>query len=85
MVVQPKNGNQKESIAFYFSTELLERMEELHFHIQRQIPREKRKRLSKSKLYELSLECIVKDYEENKCNALLSKTINEWLERIASR
>lgn len=76
-----KETAQKESIAFYFSTELLEKLEELHFFIQRQIPREKRKRLSKSQLCELCLECIITDYEINKSNGILWKNINTWLER----
>lgn len=75
---QTKN-KPKESIAFYFSTELLEKLEEFHFHIQRQIPREKRKQLSKSKICELSLECLIDDYERNKCNSVFWQNITKWL------
>ena len=78
---QVKTTVQKETVALYFSTELLEKLEELHFYVQRQIPRERRKRLSKSQLCELCLECIITDYELNKSSGILWKNINNWLER----
>lgn len=75
-----KKNTQKESIAFYFSTELLENLEEFHFRIQRQIPREKRKSLSKSKICEMAIECVIEDYEKNKFNSILWQKLIGWLE-----
>jgi hypothetical protein len=70
---------QKEPISFYIPSELLERLEEQHFLIQRQLPREKRRRFSRSKLFELGLECVMNDYEEHKSDGVLWKKVTDWL------
>lgn len=77
MSEQGKN-RKKEQMAFYTSPELIEKVEELLFNLKRQLPREKRKKFTRSQFIELILESIILDYEINQMNSPIQKIISNW-------
>ncbi len=56
----------------HLKTEILDKIEEILYYTKKRLPRQKRGKLSKSKLYEIILEAVVAD------NKLVSKIISEW-------
>ena len=77
MSEQDKN-QKKEQMAFYTSPELIEKVEDLLFNLKKQLPREKRKKLTRSQLLELILESIIQEYEISQLNSPLQKIISSW-------
>jgi hypothetical protein len=70
---------QKECISFFLNVELIDKLNDVRFYIQKQLPREKRKKLTKTKLFELILETAAEDYKTNEKSGILWKTVNKWL------
>lgn len=83
MTVENKKQNPsagKEPISLYLPTDLLENLENIHLSIGQKLPRNKRKKLNKSQLYEIILRNIVDDYMENKQDGILWKMVTDWSE-----
>ncbi|MGC2236183.1 MAG: hypothetical protein WA584_08480 [Pyrinomonadaceae bacterium] len=68
----------KEPVSLYISTDLLEKVEQIHLYIGQKLPRNKRKKLNKSQLYEIILRNIVDDYIENEQDGMLWKMVIDW-------
>ncbi|HEX8377462.1 MAG TPA: hypothetical protein VF602_06550 [Pedobacter sp.] len=77
MSEQDKN-QKKEQMALYISPELIEKVEDLLFNLKKQLPREKRKKLTRSQFLELILESIILDYETNQLNSPIQKIVSGW-------
>ena len=77
MLEQDKN-QKKEQMAIYISPKLIEKVEELMFNLKKQLPREKRKRFTRSQFLELILESIVLDYETSQLNSSVQKIVTNW-------
>jgi hypothetical protein len=81
MAVENKKQNlsvSKEPISLYLPTDLLEQIENIHLYLIQKLPRNKRKKLNKSQLYEIILKNIVDDHLENKQDGMLWKMISDW-------
>ncbi|MET0752746.1 MAG: hypothetical protein ABWZ66_05215 [Pyrinomonadaceae bacterium] len=81
MAVENKKQNSsvsKEPISLYLPTDLLEKVEEIHLYISQKLPRNKRKKLNKSQLYEIILRNIVDDHLENEQDGMLWKMVADW-------
>jgi metal-responsive CopG/Arc/MetJ family transcriptional regulator len=63
MIEQDKN--QKEAVNLSLSSTLVEKVEDIIFELRKKLPREKRKKLNRSRFFELALEAIIKDYENS--------------------
>lgn len=77
MSEQDKN-QKKEQMAFYTSPELIEKVEDLIFNLKKQLPREKRKKFTRSQFLELILESVISDYEASQLNSPIQKIISDW-------
>lgn len=74
-----QNSNvRKEPQSLYLSSNLVDALEEIAFHMRKQIPRNKRKRMSKSILYEIILTNVVENYLAEKQDSLLSTWVINW-------
>jgi hypothetical protein len=81
MAVENKKQNSsvsKEPISLYLPTDLLEKIENIQLCLAQNLPRNKRKKLNKSQLYEIILKNIVDDYLENKQDGMLWKMVIDW-------
>ena len=72
----------KEKVNIYLSSEIVEKIEELVFYFRKQLPPEKRKRLNKSKLYELILEHACAEFSANGQQGILGEIIQKWNKSI---
>lgn len=68
----------KEQVNLSLPVELVENMEDILFYAHQVISREKRKKLHKSKFYEIILRGVLENYIEEKSNSLLSDIIFRW-------
>lgn len=67
-----------EQVNLCLSTEVLEKLEDALFHLRKQIPREKRKKLTRSKLHEIILDDILTEFSKMGQNGRLGKIISDW-------
>lgn len=77
MSEQDRN-QKKEQMAIYISPELIEKVEDLIFNLKKQLPREKRKKLTRSQFLELLLESMILDYESSQMNSPIQKIVSDW-------
>lgn len=70
--------SKKEQISLYLSSDVIEKLEDIKFYAQKQLPKEKRRRLGKSTLYEIILANIIEDHLKRGQNSLLSEMIINW-------
>jgi hypothetical protein len=73
-----KQNKQKEIFSTILPIEVIEKMEEIIFQMRKKLPRESRRKLTKTKLCELVFESVFADYDENKNYSFLVKIFNEW-------
>ena len=64
-------------ISFYLSTDTIEKLEDVLFYARKFLPVGKRRKLTKSVLYEIGLKMVIEDYHGKGENSSLIKTINE--------
>lgn len=77
MSEQDKN-QKKEQMAFYTNPELIEKVEDLIFNLKKQLPREKRKKFTRSQFLELILESVILEYETSRLDSPIQKIISSW-------
>lgn len=73
----------KEKVNMYLSSEIVEKIDDFVFHFRKQLPREKRKKLNKSKLYELILENALTEFSANGQEGMLGEIILKWSQTIS--
>jgi hypothetical protein len=73
-----KQNKQKEIFSTILPIEVIEKMEEIIFQMRKKLPRESRRKLTKTKLCELVFESVFSDYDENKNDSFLVKIFNRW-------
>jgi hypothetical protein len=73
-----EKNQKKEQMAIYISPDLIEKVEDLIFNLKKQLPREKRKKFTRSQFLELMLESIILEYETNQLNSPIQKIVSEW-------
>lgn len=70
-----ENKNQKETVNLSLSSEIVEKVEDIIFELRKKIPREKRKKLTRSRFFELALEAVIKDYESSGEKSVIGKMV----------
>jgi hypothetical protein len=70
----------REKVNLYLSSEVIEKVEDTLFLLRKQLPREKRKKLTRSKLHELILDDILTEFSKMGQSGRLGKIISEWNE-----
>ncbi len=71
-------NKKKEQWNVYISRELTDEVEELLFALRKQLPREKRKKLTRSEFFELILKSVVLDYRSSQMNSAIQRIVKEW-------
>jgi hypothetical protein len=71
-------NKQREIFSTMLPIEVIEKMEEIIFQMRKNLPRENRRKLTKTKLCEFIFESVFSDYDENKNDSFLVKIFNEW-------
>lgn len=71
--------NDKILVSFYLSSETLEEVDDLIFHLKKQLPMDKRRKLTKSIFYEASLKILLEGYKTPENGYSLLKVINELM------
>ncbi len=75
---------ESEPVNILLPLEVIDFIEEALFHFRKMLPRETRKRLSRSRLYALILEDILTEFCKNKNsqNVRLNKIVSAWQQTI---
>ena len=77
MSKQPKET--KPQIAFSIRQEILEAVEDTLFYLRKELPPNKRKKLTKSILFEIALMSVVSEYKIKGSKSSVLKSINELI------
>ena len=73
--------SEKVLVSFYLSQKTSEQIDDILFYLKKQLPFDKRRKLTKSFLYEASFKILIEDYNKQGEESLLSKAIqNHWLD-----
>lgn len=64
-------------ISFYLSTETLEELDDVLFYARKNLPIGKRRKLTKSVLYETGLKMVIEDYRNRGEESFLLQTVNK--------
>lgn len=67
-------------ISFYLSTDTLERLDDVLFYARKRLPIGKRRKLTKSVLYEIGLKMVIEDYHEKEEESFLWKAVNKLVQ-----
>lgn len=78
-----ENFSEKEKITLSLSSDLAEKMEDALFSLRKRLPRNQRKLLTKSLLYELILIKVVENFIQIGDKSLLVKIIDDWSNEIS--
>lgn len=81
--METENSSEKEKITLNLSSELAEQMEDALFSLRKRLPRNQRKQLTKSLLYELILIKIVENFIQIGDKSLLVKIIDDWTDELS--
>ena len=76
---QQEQHIKKELLNLNISGEIVEKTEDLLFNLRKQLPREKRKKLTRSRFFELLLESVIQDYENRRADSDIQKIIGNWI------
>ncbi len=76
--IKKKSDVEKEQVNLRLPVDLVEDIERILFYARQSVPREKRNKLHKSKLYEIVFQVVLENYIEEKHDSLLSNLINKW-------
>lgn len=68
----------RETINLIISSDIIEKIEDIRFYARKNLPKDKRKKLTKSMLYNLILKKAIEDHYQNGQNSLVCKTLDEW-------
>lgn len=71
--------SEKVLVSFYLSQKTSEQIDDILFYLKKQLPFEKRRKLTKSILYETGFKILIEDYKENGKESRLSKAIQNLL------
>lgn len=68
-------SRQKEAVNLSLDSELVEKVEDVIFNLRKRLPREKRKKLNRSRFFELALNAVIMDYENDNDNSVIYKAV----------
>lgn len=71
--------SEKVLVSFYLSQKTSEQIDDILFYLKKQLPFEKRRKLTKSILYETGFKILIEDYKEKGEESQLSKAIQALL------
>lgn len=69
----------KISVNFYISGETFEKIDDVIYYLRKRLPMDKRRKLSKSVIYEACLKIVLEDYNSKGESSLLWKVIEEMM------
>ncbi len=75
-----ETGSEKESLNLSLNSELIEKIDEIIFYLKKQSPGYKKKKLNRSKFFEMLLFVSIQDYENRIPNSAILRISNSWLE-----
>ncbi len=67
-------------ISFYLSTDTLEKLDDVLFYARKRLPIGKRRKLTKSVLYEIGLKMVIEDYHEKEEESFLWKAVDKLVQ-----
>lgn len=70
----------KEKVSLHLPVETVKKLEGMVYHARQEIPRQKAKQLTKSKLTELIIKALIWEYEEGKGKAVITRIVLDWVE-----
>jgi hypothetical protein len=76
--VNPKSN--RILISFYLSTDTLEKLDDVLFYARKRLPISKRRKLTKSVLYEIGLKMVIEDYHEKEEESFLCEAISKLVQ-----
>ena len=76
--VNPKSN--RILISFYLSTDTLEKLDDVLFYARKRLPIGKRRKLTKSVLYEIGLKMVIEDYQEKEEKSFLWEAVSKMVE-----
>ncbi|MGC2236556.1 MAG: hypothetical protein WA584_10370 [Pyrinomonadaceae bacterium] len=71
---------EKESLNLSLNSELIEKIDEIIFLLKKQSPGHKKKKLNRSKFFEMLLFASIQDYENKISNSAIQRVSNSWLQ-----
>lgn len=79
---QKPNGDDfvKEKISLYLPVTTVKKIEEIVYQARQEIPRDKAKQLTKSKLIELVLKALIHEYDKSSGDGVVQRIIFNWTE-----
>ncbi|MGI8469289.1 MAG: hypothetical protein ACR2N3_12640 [Pyrinomonadaceae bacterium] len=75
-----ESASTKEKVCLYLPVEIVKKLEEMIFHARKDIPRDKARQLTKSKLTELVLAAIINEYDKGNGKGVINDIIFNWVE-----
>lgn len=67
-------------ISFYLSADTLERLDDVLFYARKRLPIGKRRKLTKSVLYEIGIKMVIEDYHQKGDESFLWETVNKIIQ-----
>lgn len=74
----PKSHSAKEKVSFQLPVEVIMKLEEIVYHTKQEMPRDKAKQLTKSKIVEPMLIAMIWNYEKGYPRSLVKDIILYW-------
>ncbi len=77
----PEPDSAKEKVSLYLPVEMVKKLEEIVFHAKQEMPRDKAKQLTKSKIVELVLNIIIYEYDKGNPKRVIKDIVLCWVEQ----
>lgn len=75
---------EKEPYALTLNSEIVNGIEDVIYLIKRNLPSDRRRKLNRSKFFEILLESIISDYKQNVKESFVHSVILEWSDSDAA-
>lgn len=76
-----EQDGEKILVSFYLSPKTLEKIDDLVFYVKKQLPIDKRRKLTKSVFYETGFKILIEDYNLKGKESLLLKALQKLMEK----
>lgn len=77
--VPQESGNGKGSLVLSLDADLIDKIDEIIFLLRKQSPSFKKKKLNRSKFFEMLLSVTIQDYENRSEHSTVLRVYNMWL------
>lgn len=76
----PESDFPKEKVSLQLPVEVVKKLEEIIFHAKQEMPRDKARQLTKSKLVELVMKSVIWEYEKVDTKKVIREIVFYWAE-----